>query len=92
MTERWNVFESLAELARGETVPAIDVADRVLATLQPPARPLRGSVATTDGPLWLASALSLAVAVFVTSVATYQGVLASDPLASLFLPILPVIQ
>lgn len=92
MSDRWNEFESLAELARREPVPAVDVADRVLATLRPSVRPRSDSPATLDRTLWLASALSLAVAVSVLSVASYQGVLASDPLACLFQPLLPVIQ
>ncbi|HPM80086.1 MAG TPA: hypothetical protein PLF81_05275 [Candidatus Anammoximicrobium sp.] len=92
MSPSWNEFEALAELARREPVPALDVADRVLHSLRPEVLS-RGRDATAgDAALWLASALSIAAAVLVVVIASYQGALAPDPLAGLFQPIIPVIQ
>lgn len=68
------------------------MADRVVASLLPQTRTRSGEPASIDGTLWVTSMLSLTAAVLVIAVASYQGVLAADPLASLFQPILPVIQ
>ena len=93
MSPSWNEFEALAELARREPVPRIDVADRVVASLLPQARPRSGELGSVDTMLWLISALSLAAAVLVMALVSYQGALSADPLASLFQPlIIPVIQ
>jgi hypothetical protein len=92
MSPAWNEFEALADLARREPIPAIDVADRVVASLLPQTRPRICEPASVDGTLWLASVLSLAAAVLVMAMASYQGVLAADPLTSLLQPIIPVIQ
>ena len=35
MSPGWNEFEAMADLARREPIPAIDVADRVVASLLP---------------------------------------------------------
>ena len=92
MSPSWNEFEALAELARREPVPALDVADRVVNSLCPHVQP-RGRVAPAgDGALWLASALSVVAALLVMAIASYQGVLSADPLTELFQPIIPVIQ
>ncbi len=92
MSPGWTEFEALADLARREPIPAIDVADRVVASLLPQTRPRSCEPASVDGALWLASVLSLAAAVLVMAVASYQGALAADPLASLLQPMIPVIQ
>lgn len=92
MSPSWNEFEALAELARREPVPALDVADRVLDSLCPEVQSRSRDASVGDGTLWLASALSIAAAVLVVVIASYQGALTSDPLAELFQPIIPVIQ
>jgi hypothetical protein len=50
------------------------------------------AVNTVDWPLLAASALSVAAAVLVMALASYQGVLTSDPLTEFFQPVIPVIQ
>ena len=92
MSPSWNEFEALAEMARREPVPALDVADRVLDSLRPQVRTRVRDVTGSDGALWLASALSVAAAVLVVVFASYQGALSADPLVELFQPIIPVIQ
>ena len=92
MSPSWNDFETLAELARREPVPALDVADRVVDSLRPQVQPRSRDVLADDGALWLASAISVAAAVLVMILASSQGALAADPLVELFQPIIPVIQ
>ena len=92
MSPSWNEFEALAELARREPVPALAVADRVLDSLCPEVQSRSRDTTVGDGALWLASALSIAAAVLVVVIASYQGALAADPLVELFQPIIPVIQ
>ena len=92
MSPNWNEFEALAEIARREPVPALDVADRVVDSLRPQVRTRVRDVTGSDGALWLASALSVAAAVLVVVFASYQGVLTADPLVELLQPIIPVIQ
>jgi hypothetical protein len=92
MSPSWNEFETLAELARREPIPPIDVADRVVASLHPQAQLRSCEPRSIDATLWLASLLSLAAAVLVIAVASYQGVLSADPLVVLVQPIIPVIQ
>ena len=92
MSPSWTEFQALAELASREPVPALDVADRVVHSLCPPAVPWERPGAAGDGLLWLVSAISLAAAVLVIVFASYQGALAADPLTELFQPVIPVIQ
>ena len=92
MSPSWTEFEALAEMARREPVPALDVADRVLDSLRPQVRTRVRDVTGSDGALWLASALSVAAAVLVVVFASYQGALTADPLVELLQPIIPVIQ
>lgn len=92
MSPSWKEFEALAELARREPVPALDVADRVVDSLRPQVQPRGRDVEAGDRTLWLASAISVAAAVLIMVIASYQGVLAADPLVELFQPIIPVIQ
>ena len=47
---------------------------------------------TMDWPLLTASALSVAAAVLVMALASYQGALTADPLTEFFQPVIPVIQ
>ena len=90
MNTNWNEFEQLADLARREPIPAIDVAERVANSIQPGAQPRPAS--TFDWPLLAASALSVAAAVLVMVLASHQGALTVDPLAEFFQPVIPVIQ
>ncbi len=73
MSPNWNEFEALAEMARREPVPALDVADRVVDSLRPQVRTRVRDVTGSDGTLWLASALSVAAAVLVVVFASYQA-------------------
>jgi hypothetical protein len=90
MNTNWSEFEQLADLASREPVPPIDVAARVAESLQPGAQPRPSSA--FDWPLLAASALSVAAAVLVMTLASYQGALTADPLAEFFQPVIPVIQ
>jgi len=92
MSPNWNEFEALAEMARREPVPALDVADRVVDSLRPQIRLGGREALVGDGAVWLVSAFSVAAAVLVMVIASYQGALAADPLVELFQPIIPVIQ
>ena len=92
MSPSWNEFEALAEMARREPVPALDVADRVVDSLRPQVRTRERDATGSDAALWLASALSVAAAVLVVVFASYQGALTADPLVELFEPFIPVIQ
>ena len=90
MNSDWNEFEKLADLARREPVPAVDVVDRVTQSIQP--RTVQPQAAPIDWPLVVASALSVAAALLVVGLATHQGVLTADPLADFVPPMIPVIQ
>ena len=92
MSPSWTEFEALAELARCEPVPALDVADRVVDSLRPQVQTRGRDAEVGDRALWLASAISVAAAVLIVVIASYQGALAADPLVELFQPIVPVIQ
>ena len=92
MSPSWNEFEALAEMARREPIPALDVADRVVDSLRPQVWTRERDATGNDAALWLASAFSIAAAVLVVVFASYQGALAADPLVELFQPIIPVIQ
>lgn len=80
-------FDRLVEAARREPIPQIDVADWVAESIRPRVQPPNG-----DWTLWVASALAVAAAVLVMAVASYQGALATDPLAELVNPGFPVMQ
>ena len=87
MNAKPRTFAEWVDLARRDSPPAIDVADRVAASIAP--RPWR---AASDWPLWLACAVSVAAAIMVMAVAGYQGAFSMDPLADLFQPLVPIIQ
>jgi hypothetical protein len=75
-------FQRLAEQARSEPVPAVDVAAGVLARLRAPA-----TRRTEETPLWVAAAVSLAAASIVVVLALQAWLALSDPLAGLFYPL-----
>jgi len=78
MNANWNEFEQLADLARREPIPVIDVAERVSHSIQPLPRPR--AARAFDWPLLVASVLSVAAAVLVMVLASQQGALTVDPL------------
>ena len=90
MNSDWIEFEKLADLARCESVPTVDIVDRVAQSIQP--QTISPKSATIDWPLVVASALSVAAALLVVGLAAHQGVLAADPLADFLPPMIPVIQ
>jgi hypothetical protein len=84
-----NQFEALVALARSETPPGVDVAERVLATLAPgPSQPL----SISERPLmWLAVLSStIAVPVAVSAIVIYYAW--ADPLKELTQSISWVLQ
>jgi hypothetical protein len=80
-------FQTLVQRARGEPVPAIDVAARVARSLEPPLATRNG-----DGPLWVATAVSVAAAAAVLLAASLQGALFDDPFATWLRPLVLVMQ
>jgi hypothetical protein len=80
-------FATLVELARREKAPAIDVADRVLDSVQAGPRDR-----SSDWTLWTASLVSAAAAAAALVLAGYQGVLSRDPLAEFLCCFIPLIQ
>lgn len=80
-------FERLASQARGDPVPPIDVAARVV-------RDLRSGVSRGEpsGPLWVLSGLSVVAALIVSAVAIESWSALTDPLAGLFYPLTMVMQ
>ena len=80
-------FETLVQQARGESLPPIDVADRVVRSLATSVQPR-----AADWPLWWAAGLSVMAAAVVLIVATQQGVWFDDPLANWLRPLVLVMQ
>ena len=87
MTRSQLRFETLAQQARGETLPPIDVADRVVRSLESQVQPR-----SADWPLWWATGLSVTAAAVVLIVATQQGVWFDDPLVHWLRPLIQVMQ
>jgi hypothetical protein len=80
-------FADLADQARRETAPAVDVAERVMASVRPRVEP-----PAVDWALWCATALSLAAALAMMVFAVQQGLLVTDPMTELMSPLIPTVQ
>ncbi len=80
-------FAKLVEAARHERPPAVDVTDRVLASLMS-----GGATQSSDWGMWVASLISVAAAAAVMTLAGYQGALTVDPLVELIRGFVPTIQ
>jgi hypothetical protein len=87
MTRKQLRFEALVQQARGESLPPIDVADRVVRSLVACVQPR-----AIDWPWWWAIGLSVTAAAVVLIVATQQGVWFDDPLAHWLRPLVLVMQ
>ena len=87
MTGKRCSFETLVRQARSESLPPIDVADRVVRSLAASVQPR-----AVDWPLWWATGLSVTAAAVVLIVATQQGVWFDDPLANWLRPLVLVMQ
>lgn len=85
--ERLIRFRRLADTARREAVPSLDVTQRVLEHLR-----ARTVEPATDWVMLGAALCSLAAAAVVVVVASQQGALSTDSLAELVRPFTPVIQ
>jgi len=83
---RMQRFEQLAVLARQEPVPPLDVAPRVLATLEQ-AEPLAASAS-----MFAFAGLSLLAASVMVAWAVDALLSLSDPLSSLFYPLAMVLR
>jgi hypothetical protein len=86
---RENQFQALADLARSETVPDVDVADRVLSVLTPGDSQL---LSMSERPLMWLAALSSTVAVPVAVFAIVIYYASADPLKELVESISWVLQ
>lgn len=75
-------LESLAEAARRETPPPIDVSERVIRSLR--AREQRPQESLFSGPLFKFGAISFASAVVVGAVALDSWLTLHDPMVRLF--------
>ena len=80
-------FETLVQQARREPLPPVDVAERVVQSLESRVPPR-----AADWPLWWVTALSVTAAAVVLIVATQQGVWCDDPLANWLRPLILVMQ
>ena len=80
-------FSEMAETARHEPIPSVDVTAQVLNRLASD-RPSRGA----DATLWLATLLSVAAAALVMTIVGYQGAWGVDPLADMFQPFVALIR
>jgi hypothetical protein len=87
MSKSGKSFADLAERARGETAPVVDVADRVIESIRPRIEP-----PSPDWPLWCAAALSVAAALAMMVFAVQQELLVADPLTELMSPLIPTVQ
>jgi anti-sigma factor RsiW len=80
-------WEHYAERARHEPVPPMDVTERIIRSLSPGVVPR-----TSDWPLWVATAVSVAAAIAVLLTASLSGALFDDPFARWLSPFLVVMQ
>jgi len=78
-------FEQLAQRARAETAPPLDVVPRVLATLE-------SVEPVTSTPMFAFAGLSLVAASVMVAWAVNALLAISDPLGTLFYPFALVIQ
>jgi hypothetical protein len=87
MSDPLQEFERLAAEARKETVPVVDVSERVVQTVRVPFAPPQ-----VDWPLWISAGLSVAAAIIVMLIAVQSGAFTMDPFAELVSNLTPVIQ
>lgn len=80
-------FEHLARQARRESIPAMDVADRVVGDLQH-----RVGRRSAQLPLWILSAVSAAAALVVLAFAIDAVALSADPWGDLLGPLTLVLR
>jgi len=85
MNDPLDHFERLADQARNEPIPPIDISARVMETVRRRAAPL-----STDWPMWIAAGLSVAAAVVVMLIALRSGAFTSDPFVELVSHLPPV--
>ena len=86
-------FERLAEAARRERAPRVDVAGQVMATVESfRRRPTLYGALLADSPLWAFAGLSLAAAVLVGMLAFPAWESVQDPLVAFCKPLSTIFE